>query len=422
MVSTEIQPTSAPATDRTREEERIRLAHLASRRLAETGAAGLLVVDASFLADVERLYGRLAQRTAFKTLGELAERFLKSYLHPGDIIMQSESGRDELVVLFFRPRSSPRFFIDTLPGLPVALSEYLTDNRSKLAPGDVLSSSRVPVGSSLLLHDPGVQKAREMRAALEEARQDALLMAAIDVRETRLAVAKLVLGRTLDAAYQPIVGLESRQLYGYEALLRLPKDAAIDSPDRLFELARRFGMLFDLDGVCRMAALRGVRGRFPADKKLFLNAVPSAIHDPRFREDQLRHTLESCGLAPTNIVFELSERECAANVQRVREAREQLRSLGIEVALDDTGASLSSLAAVMGLDPDYIKIDISLIRSIDTDTGRQHLLRSLHASAEGIGASIIAEGIETAEEVAVLQDIGIRYGQGYLLGLPDAIG
>ncbi|NJN63678.1 MAG: EAL domain-containing protein [Acidobacteria bacterium] len=421
MVTTESLPTSTPATDRAREEERIRLAHLASRRLAESGSAGLLLVDAGFLAEVERLYGRLAQRTSFKTLCELTERFLKSYFHPGDIVMQSEAGLDEVLVLFFRPRSSPRFFIDTLPSLPSALSEFLTDNRSKLGHSESIEIPRIAIGASLLLHDPAVQKSRELRAALDEARRDAALMAALHERERRLSVARIVLGRNLDVVYQPIVGLESRQLYGYEALVRPPKDGEVDSPERLFCYAKRFGMLFDLDGVCRMSALRGIRGRFPADKKLFLNAAPQAIHDARFREDQLRHTLESCGLAPKNLVFELSERECASNLKRVREAREQLRGLGIEVALDDAGASLSSLASLMDLDPDYIKVDISLIRSIDTDTGRQHLLRSLQQTAEGIGSAIIAEGIETAEEVAVLQDIGVRYGQGYLLGLPDAI-
>jgi EAL domain-containing protein (putative c-di-GMP-specific phosphodiesterase class I) len=189
----------------------------------------------------------------------------------------------------------------------------------------------------------------------------------------------------------------------------------------MFEMAQKCGLLFELDALCRLAALRGASGKLPAGKKLFLNCSARVMDDPRFRHDQLRQALETCGLEPKDLVFEFSEHECVRSPKAVRETRETLRSLGVQVALDDAGAASPSLGAVLELDPDYVKIDISLVRSVDTDIGRQELMQLIQGVAEKLGAKIIAEGVETADEVATLQRIGITLGQGYLLGMPDSL-
>jgi EAL domain-containing protein (putative c-di-GMP-specific phosphodiesterase class I) len=151
---------------------------------------------------------------------------------------------------------------------------------------------------------------------------------------------------------------------------------------------------------------------------LFMNCLPSAIHDPTLSEDRLRQTLESSGLTPSNLVLEVSERESIRNFNIFRETRERFRNLGIKVALDDTGAGYAGLEAVMELAPDYIKIDISLVRSVDTDTGRRVLIQALQDISGVIGAKVIAEGIETQAELDTVRRMGVPYGQGYLLGRP----
>jgi EAL domain-containing protein (putative c-di-GMP-specific phosphodiesterase class I) len=149
---------------------------------------------------------------------------------------------------------------------------------------------------------------------------------------------------------------------------------------------------------------------------LFLNCLPTAIHDPAFRGEVLKQTLEDLRLRPEDMVFEISERESIENFTIFREARDHYKDLGFKIALDDTGVAYGSLEAVMELAPDFIKVDLSLVRGIDTDPPRQELLRALHAVAGKLGGQIIAEGIETSEELATLQGLGIPYGQGYLFG------
>ena len=407
--------------DQEREEERIRHATHAIRKIAEMGALGVILVDAPFLAEIEKRHGRRAQRTSQKTLAELVERYFQSYLHPGDIVTEVDPGADEVVVFFFRARHDRKFFVDQFPGFPETLSAYLFDNRSKFGHSGDMPIDDVAVGRAFLFHDPSVRKERELSAVVDLARQDAALMRAQQERDRSQQFCEMVLSKKTRSVYQKIVDLESRDLYGFEALARGPKESPWASPVRMFEMAQKCGLLFELDALCRLAALRGASGKLPAGKKLFLNCSARVMDDPRFRHDQLRQALETCGLEPKDLVFEFSEHECVRSPKAVRETRETLRSLGVQVALDDAGAASPSLGAVLELDPDYVKIDIGLVRSVDTDIGRQELMQLIQGVAEKLGAKIIAEGVETADEVATLQRIGITLGQGYLLGMPDSL-
>jgi len=252
---------------------------------------------------------------------------------------------------------------------------------------------------------------------LERGRADAALNASISERERTRAFEDILLGEDVTLLYEPIVNVTTREIIGYEALVRGPWDSDLHTPGDLFRMAEKTGLVYELDCLCRRQALRGARGLEPG-KLLFLNCLPTAIHDPAFRGDVLRNTLEQLRLRPCDVVFEISERESISNFAIFREARDYYAELGFKVALDDTGAAYGSLEAVLELSPDFIKVDLSLVRVIDTDPPRQEMMRALNSVAGSIQASIIAEGIETSEELATVNDLGIAYGQGFLFGRP----
>jgi EAL domain-containing protein (putative c-di-GMP-specific phosphodiesterase class I) len=271
------------------------------------------------------------------------------------------------------------------------------------------------VGHALALHNPGLREERQVGELLDRARHDARINADLAARERTKRFVDLVLAEDVTILYEPIVNLTTREVLGYEALVRGPWDTELHSPGALFQMAEETGLVFELDCLCRRTALRGAKGLSPG-KLLFLNCLPTAIHDPSFREDALRNTLESLRLRPSDVVFEISERESIDNFAIFREARDTYADLGFKIALDDTGVAYGSLEAVMELSPDFIKVDLSLVRGIDTDPPRQELLRALHSVAGKLKAQIIAEGIETSDELATLQGLGIPYGQGFLFG------
>ncbi len=385
--------------------------------LRRAGAVGVLLVDASALEVLERRYGVQAYRNARQKLSELIAEACQPHLQEPDRIAtcSGEGTGDEVVVLLFRPWQGSSFYRDELPLLAAAVAERLAEHGSRCVYPYFRESPQLPVGHGFGLFNPGLREARQVRQAIGHARSDAELNARVDARARSRRFTDLLLSEDVTILYEPIMNVTTREIRGYEGLARGPWDSDLHTPGALFGMAEETGLLFELDCLCRRLALRGARGLQPG-KLLFLNCLPTAIHDPGFRGDVLRRTLEDLRLRPSDVVFEISERESIHNFDIFREARDYYAELGFKIALDDTGVAYGSLEAVMELSPDFIKVDQSLVRGIDTDPPRQELLRALNAVAGKLKAEIIAEGIETSEELATIQTLGIPYGQGYLFG------
>ena len=118
----------------------------------------------------------------------------------------------------------------------------------------------------------------------------------------------------------------------------------------------------------------------------------------------------------SDLVLEISESESIENFGIFREVSDSCREVGVRIAIDDAGTGYASLEAIMEITPDFIKTDIGLVRGIDSDPPRQEVVRALASVARGIGAQVIAEGIETDAELRALRELGVRYGQGFYFG------
>ncbi|MCA9509524.1 MAG: EAL domain-containing protein [Myxococcota bacterium] len=386
-------------------------------RFRERGAVGVVVADASALERVERGYGAFAHRKATSKLAKLVLEACSRELGPQDLVAMGEGSNDEIVVLLLGSSDHANLHAERLPALCEKLREAIAKNGAQVTYPYIREPLDVPVGYSIALYHPGLREERQVRVAVDRARADAQLDQRVAVRARDRRFLDLLLGEDVTILYEPIVSVETREVLGYEALVRGPWDSDLHSPGALFQRAEETGLLFELDCLCRRVALRSARGLEPG-RKLFLNCLPTAIHDPAFRGDVLRRTLEDLRLRPSDVVFEISEKESIANFSIFREARDYYGELGFQIALDDTGVAYGSLEAVMELSPNFIKVDMSLVRGVDTDPAREELLRALHAVASKIDAAIIAEGIETADELAAIARLGIPYGQGYLFGRP----
>ena len=215
--------------------------------------------------------------------------------------------------------------------------------------------------------------------------------------------------------FEPIVALASNAVLGYEALSRGPSGTGLETPMALFGTAELFDREYELDSLCRRRALSNARG-IASDQLLFLNILPTCIQDPDFQAAHVRETLAELGLGPRNLVLEISERQAISNFPIFREAIDHFSGLGFRIALDDTGSGFSSLEAALELQPDFLKIDMSLVRSIEDSPEKQEVLRGLQSLSAKMGSQVIAEGIETAQELAVIRSLGIEFGQGFYLG------
>ena len=389
-------------------------------RFTAEGALGILLLDASSFAEIERVYGFEAHLQAVNQLAVLVLEAVRSRLDPLDLVLRGETGRNEVLVLVFRPHNQARFDLEEVPTLRKAILKGLARQGSRLAYPYVKQAPPVHLGTTVALRNPTIGVETQVRCALEDARADARLSLEIAERERRRRFVEIILKEQISCVYEPIVDVKRKTVHGYEALARGPEGSEFHSPLALFKMAEQEGLVFQLDCLCRSKALEGARGRARATK-LFLNIRPTTVHDPSFRPEVLSRTLEEHDLHPSEVVFEISEHESIDNFTIFREVRDYYKKLGFQFALDDTGAGYSSLQSVMELAPEYIKVDRALVTGIDVDPIRQELLRALHAVAGRIRARIIAEGLETLEELSMLAELGIPFGQGWLFGKPTPL-
>jgi EAL domain-containing protein (putative c-di-GMP-specific phosphodiesterase class I) len=387
---------------------------------ADDGALAVVLVDASGLAPIEPQYGGAALRHALDNLGDMIQGMVGDRLSVDDAVLVGEIGRDEIAVFLFRGADEVEFFKRDLERICRDVTQGLAQRGNRAGYPYTRHLPPFRVGTGTALRNPTIRPELQIRQALEDAREHIGLISRLESRKRRKQIFELVLERQIYSVYEPIVEVSTRTVFGYEALARGPDGTELHSPATLFAMATEQDLVFQLDCLCRQSGLDGARD-LPGGAKLFLNVRPSTIHDPNFRAEALERTLQRCGLAPSDVVFEISEQESIANFDIFREVRDYYGKLGFQIALDDVGAGYASLEALLEIRPEFIKVDRAFCAKIDEDPGRQHLLRALQSLAERIGARIIGEGLDTLEELTTLGKIGIHFGQGWLFGKPHRL-
>jgi EAL domain-containing protein (putative c-di-GMP-specific phosphodiesterase class I) len=381
---------------------------------------GAVLVDGSPIARIEDSHGYGARSSVMQQLGALVSAVAKQVLGDDAIVVAGETGRLEVIVLTFREGRDGRFYRDDLPNLVRAIDHALEKRGHRTVYPYAKKAPELGVGFAALVRNPFLGADTQIRAAIEDAREDAQLKRKTVLRAQRHAFLSVLLAGRVSSVYEPIVDVASKTVYGYEALARGPAGTELHSPAVLFEAAEEHRFVFELDCLCRQSGLDGAIG-LPEGTHLFLNVRPTAIHDPYFRPDTVMRTLERSGLSPRSLVFEISEKESIANFAAFREIRDEYKSLGFRFALDDTGAGYASLQAVIELAPDFVKVDRSFVAGVDTDRAKQTLVRALQSVADSIGAQIVGEGLDTLEELEMLGKLNIPFGQGWLFGKPTPL-
>jgi EAL domain-containing protein (putative c-di-GMP-specific phosphodiesterase class I)/CheY-like chemotaxis protein len=263
---------------------------------------------------------------------------------------------------------------------------------------------RVAAGEVVLSPTVGAHLLDELTRHLERAH-----LVEQDRRTITARLEQVLASRRLRIVYQPIVDLASRKLHGVEALARFPGDPT-RGPDRWFADAQAVGLQADLELLAVRSAVEAVE-YLPQDGYVALNVSPHTACDTALQALVL-------GSDPTRTVVEITEHAPIADYDEFSRAIEPLRAAGVRLAVDDAGAGFASLRHILLLAPDVIKLDLSLTQGVDTDRNRRALARALISFSSDIGATIVAEGIETASELAALRELGVKLGQGYLLGRP----
>lgn len=218
-------------------------------------------------------------------------------------------------------------------------------------------------------------------------------------------------------AYQPIVDVELGRPFAYEALVRgVDGSGALSVLSCVNETNR-----YAFDQACRVMAIQGAlsAGLLNTDARLSINFLPNAVYSPLACIQLTLRTAGQAGLPRDRLIFEFTENEQMGSPQHVMSIIETYKKIGFAIAIDDSGAGHSGLDMFARFAPDEVKLDMSLIRGIDTDVRRRAIVRSVVSMCEELNTLLIAEGIETEAEAYALRQLGIRFHQGFWYAKPE---
>ncbi len=247
----------------------------------------------------------------------------------------------------------------------------------------------------------------ERMQAVREAQQRAVAASERSMLERGLASDHFQL------ALQPIVRAGNKEIYGFESLLR-STHPVLDGPLPILKVAEQAGMLNELGHlVARRAA--DILTLIPHHAVLFINLHPAQLEDPKL----LSHTLSPLVPYARRCALEITEKSKLKDIRKWEQAVDAVQNAGFAIAVDDLGSGYNALSILADLQPRYIKIDMSIVRSVDTEPRKQRLVDLLCKFGEATNAAVIAEGVETAGEANALVEVGAHLLQGYYFGRPS---
>ncbi len=239
------------------------------------------------------------------------------------------------------------------------------------------------------------------------------------VRRGRGPLAALMRSSDLYAVFQPIVSLRDGSIYSHEALIRGPQGTSFHTPDVLLAAAAHESLNFEFENFCVTTALSGWGG-LGETGRLFVNISAEVLLQvlKQCGRDSLMALISDFGVLPRMLVLEITEYERITDMDYLAEVVRDIRSAGVSLALDDFGDGRSSLRLWSQLKPEFVKIDKYFTKDISQHADKLKTIQALQQIATIFDTSLVAEGIETEEDLRVLRDLGIQYGQGYFLGRP----
>ncbi len=213
-------------------------------------------------------------------------------------------------------------------------------------------------------------------------------------------------------AFQPVVDLQARRVFAYEALVR-SREPELARPDLLFDAAETLGRVHDIGRRIRRAICQRIPSA-PTDCKIFVNLHPMDLAD-----DALYDAKEPLAPYASRVVFEITERISLSKLADVEDRISALRARGYSIAVDDLGEGYAALKSMTQLKPEIVKLDMSLVRDIDSDDMKQRLVAAVAALCDSMNIKMVAEGVETLQELNTLVKLGMPLLQGYYFARPQ---
>lgn len=378
------------------------------RMLDERGSLQVLLVRIEHEQNLERIVGWERYDAVLCSVSAHLSGLLEAAAGAGSLLCQENVRGDIFLVILADDFEAGRLHDSLIDGITIT---HETGESEKIA---------VRVGQGVIKMRPALRVERTIYNGILEARQDfhrrgeALDQARLDEVRSILRTGSI---RTL---FQPIVRVPDREIIGFEALSRGPDGSYLETADNLFGFTERAGMLGEVELLCVDRALKNA-DLLPDGSILFVNLSMLGLEYIESEGLGLNGRVKVAGRSPSECVLEITERTYAESASRLRERVAELRKHGFRIAIDDMGTGYSALHVLAELQPDFIKLDKMLVRDLPDEPIKRNLVSAITGFARDSQSIVIAEGVETEDEVETLKDLGIELQQGYFFGYPEAV-
>jgi EAL domain-containing protein (putative c-di-GMP-specific phosphodiesterase class I)/GGDEF domain-containing protein len=341
---------------------------------------------------------------------------IRDFLHDGPLataeLVVNFNNDDDFVVMYVPASGVEVPGTEAITEMTAKLHQFISARIEEEHGDDISSLFDTFVGSAHVHYDPKIRLERQLYRAIRDAANSSnsvekreFALKAADLRET-LRTGGLYI------VYHPIVITETQKIFGYEALARGTMKS-MRRPEVMFEVAEQTDMIWELSRLCRNKAIAGMAETVKKDELLFLNIDPHDFTDPMFTD------LDLDVADPSRVVLEITERTAIRDYPKFRGLLKDFRDRGYRFAVDDAGSGYAGLGSIANLEPNFIKLDISLINCIDVNFIKQSLVEGMVRFANDQNAMVIAEGVETAEEYETVKQLGVHLVQGFYLHPPQ---
>jgi EAL domain-containing protein (putative c-di-GMP-specific phosphodiesterase class I) len=385
--------------------------------MEERGEVSILALSIVRYSKIEEIYGWKVFDDVLREVARALDAITGTVLRDSDIVAELMISGNSFVVVLSPPRNTmridPRARDMIVNKVEVSVREQLAE---ALEPS-LYRKFGCYAGASTVEFDENMRLERLVHRALDEAMADSGNREEVDAEDRRRRLADIIDTEAVHTLVHPVVDLENNAVIGYEALSRGPVDSEFERPDKLFRVAYDSDLVLRLERLCRKKALEAA-AELPPGRLLFMNIEPEAVGDPELREILTSTLFTQAKIQPEKVVLEITERSAITDFAAFRSTLEYVRALGFRVAVDDAGAGYGSLQCLAEVQPEWLKIDMSLVRDCDTDEVRAGLIGSLVTFGQAVGVELIAEGVETPHELAKIRELGVRFAQGFLFARP----
>lgn len=385
-------------------------------KFLERGASvGLVYIDLANACSIDDTSCWVSVNNLLKNAHLILQDWKKSELpHLQEIFTIGPLKGDDFAVFFVPKRSSHLIWTEgLLSGMAGGLRDKLFPKPEHTNGFHSNGNLDFYLGWSSIEPTQGVSVERLVYRAIREASELTTDQHFTEVSRLAKDLGNIIDNMQFKTVFQPVVHLKTRSVLGYEALVRGPVGSPFHDPEFIFSIAAKTRLLLKAEKLAKISAVRSSQN-IPDNYKLFLN-IESELF---VRPDEILQMLRDAGCQPGRIVFEITERKAIKDFRYLQGVVKRLRDEGYQFAIDDVGSGYASMESIAILDPNFIKIDQSLIHDIVRDTVKQDIVRAFINLSQMRRASLIAEGVEEKEQFETLKKLGVEYAQGFFFSYP----